>query len=140
VTTPQRPHSPLPAAFLDALRDEEEVLVTSRNPTNGKQGTVPMWFAVGPTGVVYLFTLAYSRKAERWRVDPWVRLTAPRTGAVAEGVVLVVSTDELAAVEPLAVEAWGMAGAPTPEALRRLIADGSHLLLRVEAAPALSPR
>lgn len=123
---------PLPSSLLDALRDEDEVLVTSRDPRTGRQGTVPMWFAVGPPGVVYLFTLAYSRKAERWRRDPWVRLRAPGSGVAAEGVVHVVGAGELDAVAPLAVERWDMAGATTPEALRRLIDEGSHVLLRVE--------
>jgi hypothetical protein len=123
---------PLPAAFLDALGDEDEVLVTSRDLVAGRQGTVPVWFAVGPPGVVYLFTLAFSRKAERWRRDPWVRLTAPSSGASAEGVVRPVGLDELDAVAALAVERWDMAGATTPEGLRRLVAEGSHVLLRVE--------
>jgi hypothetical protein len=125
---------PLPASLLDALRDEDEVLVSSRDLLTGKRGTVPMWFAVGDPGVVYLFTLAFSRKAERWRSDPWVRLTAPGSGESAEGVVHEVGGDELEAVAPLAVERWDMAGATTTEALRRLVEDGSHLLLRVEAA------
>jgi len=131
--------TPLPAALLEALRDEEEVLVTSRDLQRGRRGTVPMWFAVGPPGVVYLFTLAFSRKAERWRRDPWVRLTAPTTGVAAEGVVHPVGGDELDAVAPLAVERWDMAGATTPEALRSLVDEGSHLLLRVEGTPLSAP-
>jgi hypothetical protein len=127
--------SPLPPPLLDALRGEEEVLVSSRDPESGRRGTVPMWFAVDEPGVVYLFTLAFSRKAERWRLDPWVRLTAPGSGVSAEGVVHVVGAGELDAVAPLVVERWDMAGASTPEALRRLVEEGSHLLLRVEAAP-----
>jgi hypothetical protein len=46
-------------------------------------------------------------------------------------------------VAPLAVERWDMAGATTPEALRRLVDEGSHLLLRVEgdaAAGSVSAR
>jgi hypothetical protein len=135
VTAPR----PLPAALLDALRDEEEVLVSSRDAASGKRGTVPMWFAVGPPGVVYLFTLAFTRKAQRWQRDPWVRLTAPGSGIAAEGVVQPVSSDELDAVAPLAVERWDMAGATTAEGLRRLVEDGSHLLLRVEAPPLSAP-
>jgi hypothetical protein len=123
---------PLPAEFLDALGDEEEVLVSSRDLAAGRRGTVPVWFAVGPPGVVYLFGLAVSRKAERWRRDPWVRLTAPSSGLTAEGVVHFVGLDELDAVAPLVVERWDMAGATTPEALRRLVTEGSHVLLRVE--------
>jgi hypothetical protein len=125
--------------LLDALGEEEEVLVTSRDHAGGKHGTVPMWFAVGPPGVVYLFTLAFSRKAQRWQRDPWVRLTTPGSGVAAEGVVRPVGSEELDAVAPLAVERWDMAGATTPEGLRRLVEDGSHLLLRVEAAPLSAP-
>jgi hypothetical protein len=126
------PMLPLPSPFLDALAGEDEVLVTSRDAATGRQGTVPVWFVVGPPGVVYLFTLAYSRKAERWRRDPWVRLTAPGSGVSAEGTVHVVGGGELEDIAPLAVERWDMAGATTPEALRRLVGEGSHLLLRVE--------
>ncbi|HXA30380.1 MAG TPA: hypothetical protein VN193_16725 [Candidatus Angelobacter sp.] len=126
---------PLPASLLDSLRDEDEVLVTSRDAATGRQGTVPVWFAIGEPGVVYLFTLAYSRKAQRWLRDPWIRLTAPSSGVAAEGVVQVVSNDELDAVAPLVVDRWDMAGATTPEGLRRLIEEGSHVLLRVEGAP-----
>src|SRR5258708_22343412 len=95
---------PLPASLLDALRDEEEVLVTSRDARTGRQGTVPMWFAVGPPGVVYLFTLAYSRKAERWRRDPRVRLTTPGKGQSAEGGGHGLGAAEIDAVAPLAAE------------------------------------
>jgi hypothetical protein len=137
------PLLPLPSSLLDALAGEDEVLVTSRDLATGRRGTVPMWFVVGPGGVVYLFTLAYSRKAERWRRDPWVRLTAPGSGVSAEGTVHVVGSGELDDVAPLAVERWDMAGATTPEALRRLVDEGSHLLLRVEgdaAAGSVSAR
>jgi hypothetical protein len=123
---------PLPQALLDALRDQDEVLVTSRDPVTGRRGTVPMWFVPAPAGVLYLLTFAYSRKAERWRRDPWVRLTAPGTGVAAEGVVHFVGRDEVDAIAPLAVERWDMAGAATPEALHRLLDEGTHVLLRVE--------
>lgn len=122
---------PLPASFLDALAGRDEVLVTSRDPVSGRHGTVPMWFAAAPTGVVYLLTFAFSRKAERWRHDPWVRLAVD--GASTEGVVSFVSGDEVDAIAPLAVERWDMAGAATPEALHRLLDEGTHVLLRVEA-------
>jgi hypothetical protein len=125
---------PLPSSFLDALQVEDEVLVTSRDPQSGKRGTVPMWFAVAPSGVVYLLTFAYSRKAERWRRDPWVRLSVPGDGASAEGVVHFVSGAEVDEIAPLAVERWDMAGAATPEALHRLLDEGTHVLLRVEGA------
>ena len=125
---------PLPSSFLDALRDHDEVLVTSRDPESGRRGTVPMWFATAPSGVVYLLTFAYSRKAERWRRDPWVRLSVP--AASAEGVVHFVdgADAEIDEIAPLAVERWDMAGAATPEALHRLLDEGTHVLLRVEGA------
>jgi hypothetical protein len=126
---------PLPPPLLDALADEEEVLVSSRDAAGGRVGTVPMWFAVGPGGVVYLLTFAYSRKAERWRRDPWVRLRAPRGEVSAEGVVhFVDDRQEVDRLAPLAVERWDMAGAATPEALHRLLDEGTHVLLRVEGA------
>jgi hypothetical protein len=130
---------PLPSSLLDALRDQDEVLVTSRDPATGRRGTVPMWFVPAPQGVVYLLTFAYSRKAERWRRDPWVRLTAPGSGVAAEGIVHFVGGDEVEAIAPLAVERWDMAGAATPEALRRLLDDGTHVLLRVEGIEAAEP-
>lgn len=126
---------PLPSSFIDALRDRDEVLATSRDPGSGRRGTVPMWFAVAPSGVVYLLTFTYSRKAERWRRDPWVRLAVPGGGASAEGVVhFVVDRAEVDEIATLAVERWDMAGAATPEALHRLLDDGTHVLLRVEGA------
>jgi len=126
---------PLPSSFLDALRDHDEVLVTSRDPESGRRGTVPMWFAIAPPGVVYLLTFTYSRKAERWRRDPWVRLTVPAGGPSAEGVArFVLDRGEVDEIAPLAVERWDMAGAATPEALHRLLDDGTHALLRVEGA------
>ncbi len=103
--------------------------MTSRDGPH--RGTVPMWFALAPPGVVYLFTHAFSRKVERWRRDPWVRLSAPR-GMAAEGAVHFVEGAELEAVADLVVERWAMAGATTREALRRMVAEGSHALLRVE--------
>jgi general stress protein 26 len=127
---------PLPAAFLDALRDGDEVLVTSRDPESGRRGTVPMWFLAAPGGAVYLLTYAFSRKAERWRRDPWVRLRVPGDGGPAvEGVVhFVTDRAEVEEIAPLAVERWDMAGAATPEALHRLLDDGTHALLRVDGA------
>lgn len=128
------PMPALPAAFLDALRGSEEVLVTSRDPESGRQGTVRMWPAVAPHGVVYLLTFAFSRKVERWRADPWVRLRVPGGGESAEGIAeLVADPAEIEAVTPLAVERWDMAGAATAEAFRRLLDDGTHVLVRVSA-------
>lgn len=127
---------PLPSAFIAALGDSEEVLVTSRDPASGRLGTVRMWPAVVPEqGVVYLLTFTFSRKAERWRRDPWVRLRVPGSGETAEGEVRFVTVPaEVEAVVPLAVDRWDMAGAATPEALHRLLDDGTHVLLRVEGA------
>jgi hypothetical protein len=83
--------------------------------------------------VVYLFTSAYSVKAVRWRLDPWVRLTVPGTTVAAEGRVHVVPESEVDAVAAQIVERWGMWGATTPEGLKRLIRDREYVLLRVEA-------
>ncbi len=128
---PAAPIRPLPAALLTALRDEEVVRVTSRDGPH--RGTVPMWFAIQPPGILYLFTHAFSRKAERWRRDPWVRLRPPADGPAVEGTVHFVEGPELERVIEMVVERWAMAGATTPEALRRMVAEGSHALLRVEA-------
>ena len=127
---------PLPAAFLEALRGHEEVLVSSREGPS--RGTVPTWYIVGPPGVVYLFTFAFSTKARRWRADPWVRLRVPGTDVSVEGVARFVGSDELDLDPTLAeqvVERWSMQGAPTVEGLRRTLREGMHALVRVEAAP-----
>ena len=126
--------TPLPTALLDALRlGGDEVLVSSRDPETGRVGTVRMWFAIAPEGVVYLLTYSFSKKAERWRVDPWVRLTDPGTRVSAEGRVRFVDDRaEVNEIAPLAVERWDMAGAATPEALHRLLDDGTHAMVRVE--------
>jgi hypothetical protein len=122
----------LPGEFLDALADQDEVLVTSREGET--RGTVPMWFVVAPPGVVYLFTFSFSEKARRFRGDPWVRLStrgAPRVST--DGVAHFVQADELdEASAALIVERWSMQGAPTIEGLRRTLRDGVHALIRVE--------
>jgi hypothetical protein len=126
--------TPLPAEFLEALEPHEEVLVTSREGST--RGTVPVWFAVGPPGVVYLFGFAFSVKARRWREDPWVRLSVPgdpRTSV--EGVVHFVEPHEVDEIAPLIVERWAMQGAPTLEGLRRTLRDRVHVLVRVEGVP-----
>ena len=129
--------APLPAEFLEALDGHDEVLVSSRE--GASRGTVPMWFIVAPPGVVYLFTYAFSTKAQRWRKDPWARLRAPGTSASAEGVVHFVPPE---AIDPeLAeriVERWSMQGAPTAEGLRRTVREGVHVLVRVEGSPSCS--
>jgi len=124
----------LPASFLQALSEHEEVLVTSRE--GASRGTVPMWFLIAPPGVVYLFTFAFSEKARRWRSDPWVRLAVPDSPThTAEGVVHFVEADEIDdALGELVVERWSMQGAPTVEGLRRTLRDHVHALIRVESS------
>jgi hypothetical protein len=123
--------TPLPAAFLAALEGRQEVLVTSRD--GSARGTVPVWFVAAPPGVVYLFSYGFSVKVRRWRADPWVRLAVPRTGVSTEGVVhFVREGPELEDIAPLVVEKWGMWGATTVEGLRRVIRDGTYVLVRVE--------
>jgi hypothetical protein len=123
----------LPAAFLDALRGHDEVLVSSRE--GAARGTVPVWFIVEPPGVVYLFTFGFSVKARRWRVDPWVRLRVPGTALSAEGKVVFVAAEEIEpALAERIVERWSMQGATTVQGLRRTLRDGVHALVRVEGA------
>ncbi len=106
--------------------------MTSRE--DATTGTVPTWFAIGPPGVVYLFGEARAVRTRRWRVDPWVRLTAPSSRATVEGTVTFVEEGpELDAIAPLVVEIWGMWGATTAEGLRRLIRDRRYVLVRVSA-------
>jgi hypothetical protein len=124
----------LPAEFLHALADHDEVLVTSREGTS--RGTVPMWFIVAPPGVVYLYTFAFSEKARRWRTDPWVRLGVPGTSLSTEGVVHFVEPEEIDDdLGQLIVDRWSMQGAPTFEGLRRTLRDRVHALIRVEGRP-----
>ena len=116
---------------MDALDGHDEVLVSSRE--GASRGTVPMWFIVAPPGVVYLFTYAFSTKAQRWRRDPWVRLRAPGSAASAEGVVHFVASEEIDdQLAELIVERWSMQGAPTVQGLRRTVREGVHALVRVE--------
>lgn len=124
------PLTGLPEPFLKLLEGRDELLVTSRE--GGRVGTVPVWFVLGAPGVVYLFADAYSRRARRWRLDPWVRLTVPGTATSLEGAVEFVLPAELDPIlSDLVVDRWGMWGAATPEGLRRMIRDGSHVLVRV---------
>jgi hypothetical protein len=124
---------PLPAEFLAALIGQDEVLVTSREGQT--RGTVPVWFIVGPPGVVYLFGFAFSEKARRWRSDPWVRLTVPGTRISAEGVAHEVGPTEIDDIGEQVVQRWSMQGAPTLEGLRRTLRDRVHVLIRIEGAP-----
>ncbi|MGA8207884.1 MAG: hypothetical protein WB801_04960 [Candidatus Dormiibacterota bacterium] len=120
---------PLPPAFLEQLTDQEELLVSSRDP--GGRGTVRMWFAVIPPGYVYLLTPTISLKAERWRQDPWVRLRIPGTTAAQEGVVLEVGWEEAEHHLELLASRFAMAGAATGEALQWMLEEGSRRLLKV---------
>jgi hypothetical protein len=124
--------TPLPDRFLQALREHDEVLVTSRD--GDTRGTVPVWFIIAPPGVVYLFGFAFSIKARRWQRDPWVRLSVPGTTVSAEGVAHVVGHEELDGIGEQIVERWAMQGAPTIEGLRRTLRDRVHVLVRVEGA------
>jgi hypothetical protein len=122
---------PLPERFLEALAGSGTVLVTSR--AGEEEGTVPVWYVVGPPGVLYLYGESFSRKARRWRADPWVRLRVPRTRVEAEGRVRFVETGpELDAIAPRVVERWAGWGATTVEGLRRTLRDRTHVLVRVE--------
>jgi hypothetical protein len=122
----------LPSAFLQALAEQDEVLVTSREGST--RGTVPMWFIVAEPGVVYLFSFAFSEKVRRWRSDPWVRLSVPgQPGVSAEGVAHFVEPESLdPRTAGMVVEHWSMQGAPTVEGLRRTLRDQVHALIRVE--------
>jgi hypothetical protein len=118
-----------PFEFLEALAGRDELLVTSREPN--REGTVRVWFVLEPPGGIYLFNYAYALRVRRWRTDPWLRLTVPKTRISVEGRVHFVAPEEL--TEPLSglvVERWGMWGATTPEGLRRMLRDGSHVLVR----------
>jgi hypothetical protein len=126
--------TPLPVPFLEALTGHDEVLVTSRDGTT--RGTVPVWFVVGPPGVVYLFSFGFSEKARRWRSDPWVRLTVPgepRTSV--EGVAHFVDAADVDPIAALVVDRWSMQGAPTLDGLRRTLRDRLHVLVRIEGQP-----
>lgn len=127
--------TPLPAAFLDALDAEQEVLVTSRD--GDVRGSVPTWFLVDrSSGSVLLFTLAFSVKARRWQHDPWVRLRVPGTGQSAEGEAHFVHPDELdPELADRVVERWAMQGATTVPGLLRGLRDGQYVLVRVAGRP-----
>ncbi|HVB14674.1 MAG TPA: hypothetical protein VNH38_07970 [Candidatus Dormibacteraeota bacterium] len=119
---------PLPSAFLDQLVGEEELLVSSRDGAG--QGTVRMWFAVIPPGYIYLLTPTYTKKAERWRDDPWVRFRIPGTALTQEGAVTPIGWDLAQADGELLTRSFSMAGAATPEALSWMLQDGSRQLLK----------
>ncbi len=52
---------------------------------HGRRGTVPVWVAIAPPGVAYLFTHAFSPTVERWRRDPWAGLCPPAGAPAVEG-------------------------------------------------------
>jgi hypothetical protein len=121
----------LPPAFDKALNGTDELLVSSRE--DGRERAVRAWFIVTGDGDIYLFNYAYAIRVTRWRNDPWVRLTVPGGDQSVEGRVRFIDPAELdAAVQEQVVERWGMWGATTPEGLRRMVRDGSHVLVRVE--------
>ncbi len=123
----------LPPEFRHALDGAETVLVSSREA--GRERAVHTWFVVTPDGNLYLFNYAYAIRVARWRNDPWVRLTVPGGGPSVEGQVQFIDAAEVdAAVQNLVVDRWGMWGATTPEGLRRMLRDHSHVLVRVEVA------
>ena len=121
----------LPPVFRKALDGADELLVGSRE--DGRERAVRVWFIVTADDNIYLFNYAYAVRVARWRNDPWVRLTVPGSGQSVEGRVRFTDPAELAAaVQDQVVERWGMWGATTPEGLRRMVRDGSHVLVRVE--------
>jgi hypothetical protein len=121
----------LPPEFRKALDGTDELLVSSRE--DGREGTVRVWFIVSADGDIYLFNYAFALRVSRWRNDPWVRLTVPGRAESVEGRVRFIEPGELdAAVGDLIVDRWGMWGATTPEGLRRMLRDRSHVLARVE--------
>jgi hypothetical protein len=123
----------LPPDFRQALDGADTLLVSSREA--GRERAVHTWFIVTPGGDLYLFNYAYAVRVARWRNDPWVRLTVPGGGPSVEGRVQFIESTELsAAVQDQIVDRWGMWGATTPEGLRRMLRDRSHVLVRVEVA------
>jgi hypothetical protein len=123
----------LPPDFRRALDGADELLVSSREA--GRERAVRTWFTVTADGDLYLFNYAYAIRVARWRNDPWVRLTIPGGGLSVEGRVQFIDPAEVdATVEELVVDRWGMWGATTPEGLRRMLRDRSHVLVRVEVA------
>lgn len=121
----------LPASFRQALDGTDELIVTSRE--TGREGSVRTWFTVTDAGDLYLFNYAFATRVQRWRQDPWVRLTIPGTDQSVEGTVHVIdpATELSPELIDLVVERWGMWGATTPEGLGRMLRDGSHVLVRV---------
>jgi hypothetical protein len=123
----------LPPDFRQALDGADTLLVSSRE--SGRERAVHTWFVVTPDGDLYLFNYAHALRVARWRNDPWVRLTIPGGGPSVEGRVQFVEPGEVdEGVQDLIVDRWGMWGATTPEGLRRMLRDRSHILARVDLA------
>lgn len=123
----------LPPAFVEALAGQEELLVSSRE--DALERSVRAWFVLLPSGAIYLFTYSFALRVRRWRKDPWIRLRVPGGGPSVEGAVHFMKPEELDDVLVESVlERWWMWGATTPEGLRRMLQDGSHVLVRVEVA------
>jgi hypothetical protein len=121
----------LPTGFRKALDGRDELLVGSRE--GGRERAVRAWFVITADDDIYLFNYAYALRVARWRKDPWVRLTIPGSHQSVEGRVRFVNASQLSqAVQDQIVERWGMWGATTPEGLRRMVSDGSHVLVRVD--------
>jgi len=121
----------LPPGFRQALDGTDELLVSSRE--DGRERAVRAWFIVTPDGEIYLFNYTYALRVARWRNDPWTRLTVPGGGPSVEGRVRFIDPSELdGTVQAMIVEQWGMWGATTAEGLRRMVRDGSHVLVCVE--------
>jgi hypothetical protein len=120
-----------PRSFIDALTGHDELIITSRE--DARERSVRAWYVLSPEGKIYLFTYSYALRVVRWRKDPWVRLRIPGGGPSIEGTIHFVGPDELD--EPLTeavMERWWMWGATTSEGLRRMMRDGSHVLVRVD--------
>jgi len=123
----------LPPAFRLALDGADTLLVSSREA--GRERAVHAWFVVTPDESLYLFNYAHALRVARWRHDPWVRLTIPGGGLSVEGRVQFIDPADVDVdVQDLVVDRWGMWGATTPEGLRRMLRDRSHVLVRVDVA------
>jgi hypothetical protein len=121
----------LPAPFNEALAGSDELIVSSRE--DGRERSVRAWYVLAPPGTIYLFNYAFALRVARWRKDPWVRLSVPGSRVSVEGTVRFINPDELdSTVSELVVDRWGMWGATTEPGLRRMLRDGSHVLVRVE--------
>jgi hypothetical protein len=120
----------LPPGFIAALEGQEELIVTSRE--SGRERSVRAWYALAQPATIYLFTESFSLRAARWRRDPWVRLRVPG-GPTVEGTVHQMTADALDdTLIALVTDRWWMWGATTAEGLRRMLRDGSHVLMRVD--------